>query len=764
MNNLIKSILLSIPLIFISSLSFAEGCGGLVENTQVVTEIDAACEKQILGFEPTIDIINKAFMAQNSPSELDVVTGKYKSDGSMSSSSLLSLHALGILAVTLIAVLGVTFAFGFVKNIYHAQKAGNETNVLANGATSANAIKMLVKTPFVVGWTALVVVCVVLSFKGVALLIYNIQIQNNKTIQLSYSSYASDSKNKADKRAASDIGPLLKYASCVIDHDKRLIFDNSVASDYTLKDSDYLTCMKSNSSVLDEPKTSFISRHLYKVQDCGIKYAKLSNATCGFVNFKIDAQQILKQKYIEFEDKLLTAANDIRNYYCLNQSIVDKDAQIKNQCWAYNPVTNEIPLDGKGRISYVTAGKSFADLKATKAGLQNELSVALQATALENFKTYTPVKREINVTSYIKSVFTENELIRAVKNYNNLAMDYDFEYVDEFQYNQVGSNYSTINNFIDGGTSTTSSSNKRIESIIDSLTQKTQDEFLKETVMSMANFMGSDYVENLGLEYKAGGDYNVISSTIIAGQQTATYLIVTSLALKGVEGGLSMIGTRSQSGKPDMTVIVLEKTMGFFGSYMLAMGLAVAGAVIGLVLLIISTLCSQVIAVGQNVVKIAYIYELTFVMAGIDDKSGKAFNHDDISRRLITLLYVLLALSAIVIEFELSRYVAYLLTDFAKDNFYLINQSAGYVVESGNTVMSVVYDFIVLFAFHVIVISTMMLGMTKVNQSFNAALILKLFGSQDLKSGALLEDTKKIAQATESHFGSMAKSARSQRI
>lgn len=764
MKKLLKALILSIPFLVISGQSFADACGEATQGAQVVTHLEPECQKQILGFEATIDSINKVFQAGNSPSAIDVVAGKFKGNEKNSDGSLLMLYGIGVLALSVAAFIALIFSIGIAFNIFEAQKTNKSKSVLAKEAVSANLIKMLIKAPFMIGWTAIIVVSLLISLSGAALMIYNIMASNNKSTQLTYASYEADSKAEAKKRADADIGGMLKYYSCVIDHDKRLTFDSSVNADYTLKDSDYLNCMVGATPALTESKNSFISRHLYKVQDCGMKYAKLNNATCGFVDFKIDAQKILKDKFVSFEKKMLTAANDLRSYYCLNQPIVDKDNDTKNACWNYDPVNFKIPLDAKSRVSYVTSSKTFSELKQTQENLKQEWISALQATAKENFKSYVPVKKEFTLVNYIKSKFTENDLVRAVANYNAQAMNYNFSYVDEFQYSQVISSISTVNNFIDGGTQTTSVHNKQIEKIIDSLTEKTGDEEVKDLIFSMANFMGRGYIESLGGQYEEGGDYNVISATIQSGQKTATYLIITSIALDGVKGGISMVGTRSQSGKPDMKMVLLEKTMGFFAGYTKAFGLAIAGATIGLIILILSTVVSQVTSTLENIVKIAYIYELTFVMAGIDDKNGKMFNSDDIARRLITILYVMLVFSALVIEFELVFQVSYLLVDFAKDNFYIINKSAGYVVDSGNTLMSIIYGFMVTFALHVIVISTMMLGMKTVNNKFHAALVQKLFGSQDLKTGLLFEDQDKLASNTEGHFGSMAKNARNQRI
>lgn len=764
MNKFLKLLILSIPLLMVSGYSIADACDEAVKGAPVVTTLTPECQKQILGFDATLENINKVFQAENSPSALDVAKGKIKGNSETNDSSTMMMYGIAYISLTCLSFIACLFLVGIIYNIMDARKINGSRSVLAKEAATANFIKMAMKIPFFVSWTGIIVFCFLVSMVGSAVLIYNIMINNNVKTQLSYASYAAETKSAAKERAENDIKGLLKYYSCVIDHDKTVIFDNAVNADYTLKDSDYLNCMTGPAPALTEPRTSFISRHLYKVQDCGLKYANLSTANCGFVDFKIDAQQILKEKFISFENKLLTAANDVRSYYCLNQPIVEKDSEIKNACWAYNPVTSQIPLDGNGRVSYVTTSKSFDELKATEQGLIQEWISALEATAQENFKTYVPIKREFTLPNYIRSKFIENDLIRAVRNFNKQAMDYDFSYVDEFQYRQIKTSYSSMNNFIDGGTKTTSVHNKQIESIIDSLTEKTDDEVIRDLMFSMADFLGRGFIESLGGKYEEGGDYNVISATIQSGQKTATYLIITSIALEGVKGGISMLGTRSMSGKPDMKMVLLEKTMGFFAGYTKAFGIAIAGATIGLVLLIFGTMVSQVTSTLENIVKIAYLYELYFVMAGIDDKSGKMFNNDDIARRLITMLYVVLIFPALVIEFELVFQVSYLLVDFAKDNFYIINKSAGYVVESGNTIMSIIYGFMITFALHVIVISTMMLGMKTVNQKFHAAFIMKMFGSQDLKTGMLFEDQDKFASNTEGHFGSMAKNARNQRI
>ncbi len=764
MKTLLKALIISLPLLFSSAFSYASECGEIAENSQVVTSIDDKCKAQILGFEATVSNLNKLFQAGTTPSGVDVVTGKAKVSAEASPSEILVIHGIGLIASVVVGVLVLVFFLGLAANTLKALSPKDKKSMYANGGFIGNLIKITIKMPLVTIWSGAVLFCLLASLQLAALLMYNIMVQNNKETQLTYASYASDAKDKAKQTADDQINGMLKYYSCVIDHDKRILFDYSVAGNNEFKNSDYHTCMTKNESKLDESKNSFMSRHLYKVQDCGVKYADVSNATCGFTEFKIDAQHVLKEKFIAFENRMLMAASDMRDYYCVNQVIVDEKNGIQNNCWKFNPVTYQIPLDDKGRLVYVDSAKSYAELQQEKDSLKAELISALEATAQENFKNYVPVPLEINAINYIKSKFVEDKLRRAVKSYNTQAMDYDFRYVDEFQYKKLTTASSSINNMINGGTSTSSAFNQEVNKLIDSITQKSQDEFIKDMVTRMAGFLGRDYVENMGLTYEEGGDYNVLSATIIAGQETATYLIVTSIALTGVEGGLSMIGTRSVSGKPDMTTILREKVIGFFAGYTKAAGLAIAGAVVGLVMLVIGTIVSQVMAAFQNVVKIAYLYELSFVIAGIDDKSGRSFNFEDIIRRFIILLYVLIIFGALIIEFELMFQVIYLLTDFAKDNFFLINKTAGYVLDSGNTVMSVIYDLAVVFAFHVIVISSMMMGMRTVNQSFHTALIQKLFGSQDLKSGLLLEDQQRMIQSTEGHFGSAAKNARNQRI
>ncbi|KAI3486797.1 hypothetical protein L1887_49565 [Cichorium endivia] len=607
--------------------------------------LDAACQEQILGIDASVENISSLAFLDSSVSMFDIVLGFYQSIPGMNGSVIFALACFGTLGLILIAILVMKFFVGIGQGIIQAANGKNKSSIFTNGFTGANINKMVMKLIPATGWHLLVVGALGLSATGLALIVANIQIANYKTNKLTASAYSADVRDKANTKANQDIEKFIDYYTCVIDHDKRVIFDNSVDPDYTFKKSDYLTCMSGDNSALSETKNTLSSRHLYKIQDCGLKTAQLNTASCGDIRFNSDSQQLLKAKLIGLESRFLTLATEISEYYCANQSVVDLDSEIKNYCWKFNPVSYSVPLDGRGRITPITSSKTYSQLKA-----------------------------------------------------------------------------------------------------------------------SFSNFLGRGYVESLGLEYQQGGDYNIVSSTIVAGQEAATYFIATSVALRAAEAGFSLMGTKNFSGKPDLTMVGVEKTLGFFHDVFKNIGFIIAGSVIGLSIMIILSFASQFFAAIQNIVKIGYIYDLAFNIEGIDKEGGSKFNHEDIARRAITLIYIVLVLPVIILEFEISFYVGYVLVDIAKDNFYLINQSAGYITDSGNTLMAVLQQIIMCAIFQVMVIAVMLIAIRKTNESFHVALIQKLYGSNDAKSGLMLEDRRKIQQASESSFSSMGKTARVQKI
>lgn len=764
MNKIIKMFIVSSLLFFASFHVSANECVEINQNSQYMESLDAACQEQILGIDASVENISSLAFLDSSVSMFDIVLGFYQSIPGMDASVIFALACFGILGLVLIAILVMKFFVGIGQGMIQAANGKNKSSIFTNGFTGANINKMVMKLIPATGWHLLVVGALALSATGLALIVANIQIANYKTNKLTASAYSADVRDKANTKANQDMEIFIDYYTCVLDHDKRVIFDNSIEPDYTFKKSDYLTCMNGDNPALSETKNTLSSRHLYKIQDCGLKTAKLNTASCGDIRFNSDSQQLLKAKLIGLESRFLTLATEISEYYCANQSVVDLDSEIKNYCWKFNPVSYAVPLDGRGRITPITSSKTYSQLKASVDDLKAELSLALQATAIEHFKSYVPPTQKFGYLAYVESKLNENEGIRAVKEYNEAAMNYEIKYIPEFQYAKLESKIKSTNNFILGGTKSVTTHNERINEIVKSLTQQSESQLIKSLVFKFSNFLGRGYVESLGLEYQQGGDYNIVSSTIVAGQEAATYFIATSVALRAGEAGFSLMGTKNFSGKPDLTMVGVEKTLGFFHDVFKNIGFIIAGSVIGLSIMIILSFASQFFAAIQNIVKIGYIYDLAFNIEGIDKEGGSRFNHEDIARRAITLIYIVLVLPVIILEFEISFYVAYVLVDIAKDNFYLINQSAGYITDSGNTLMAVIQQIIMCAIFQVMVIAVMLIAIRKTNESFHVALIQKLYGSNDAKSGLMLEDRRKIQQASESSFSSMGKTARVQRI
>lgn len=751
-------------LMVFSGLGYANDCVNITPESQIRDTLDAECQKQILGIDVSIEKLHGMMFSETEESTIKIALGSLTPSADVSSGGSLMLTSVGYFSMMLISVIVLMLVLGVGVGIWKARNDDKGRSFLTNGAFSANLVKMAAKVIPSAQWNFLATAAIAMSLFSLALLVVNIQVINYKQNQLDVRTYASDIRDKSRTRASDDVGSVIKYYACLIDHDKRLLYDNSVKPDYIFEKSDYSTCMMSDSSKLDETKTSFISRHLYKIKDCGLKYANLTTANCGSFEFKNDAQQILKEKYIALEPKLLGLANDYLEYYCANQTVVDLDSELKNYCWKFNPVSYSVSLDGKGRITPITSSKSYTDIKATSKEIEAEIAMALQATAVEHFKTYVPITAKFGLIAYFESKINAGKNIKAIKNYNSAAMDYSLKFVPEFQYSELESGIKSTETFILGGRQSTSSHNQAINKIIDQTVAVSEDQLIKNIVIKFSSFLGRGFVESMGVKYEEGGDYNILSTTIASGQEAATYLITSSIGLKIVEAGLSLAGTKNFSGKPDLKAVTAERTVGFASDLFHNLGIVIAGSVITLTMIFVLSFMSQFMSAIQNIIKIAYILELSFYVDGIDKDKGERFNHDDIVRKLITLLYIVLIFPAIIFEFEIGFHVSYMLVEVAKDNFYLINQSAGYVVDSANSLMAVVYQLIMMAIFHVVVIIAMLIGIKKTNDSVHTILIQKLYSAGDVKSALMLEDRDKIARATESHLMSARKAPRSQRI
>lgn len=759
-----KALLLTLLLTSFSSFSSANDCVDITPDSQIRSTLDAECQKQMLGMDASIQNLHAFVFSQNEQAGIKSVLGKNQVDIDTTASGIFLSGSMGILALALISVIALTVIIGGVLAVWKGRNDKQGRSLFTNGAFIQNMIKMATKYLPSSSWVLLGTIGIAISVFCLVLFMSNIQTINYKQSQINISTYAGDIKDKSKERASDDIASIIKDYACVIDHDKRLLFDNSVNSDYTFKKSDYQTCMMGDNSTLDEAKNSFISRHLYKVKDCGLKYAKLTTANCSSFEFKNEAQQILKNKFIALEPKLLSLANDYIEYYCANQTVVDLDSELKNYCWKFNPVTYEVPTDGKGRLTPITSSKSYADIQKASKDIEAELIMAFQATAVEHFKSYVPATLKYGITGYIESKINASKNIRAVKNFNRAAMDYDLKFIPEFQYIAMQSGIKSTDEFTLGGKKTTTSHNQAVNKIIDSAVSLSEDQKVKNLVYKFSNFLGQGFVENMGVKYQEGGDYNILSSTIIAGQEAATFLIETSLYLKVGEAAFSLAGTKNFSGKPDLKAVAVEQSLGFGHDVTFNLGLAIAGSVITLTMMFVMAFASLCLKAGTNIIKLVYLLELSFYINGIDQNNGKFFTFDDVVRRIVTLLYIILILPAIIYEFEISFHVGYLMVEIAKENFFYINQTAGYVTDSANSLMAFVYQFIMMGIFHVVVIVAMLIGINKANDSVHAILIKKLYPDGDNKTALLLEDKAKIERATENHLMAARKAPRSQRI
>lgn len=760
----LKAFLLTLLLLSFSSLSLANDCVDITPDSQIKSSIDAECRKQMIGIDASLEKFHDFMFKQNEQTAIKVALGTVGPDYETDSSSFLLSGAIGILGLVLIAVIVIVGLFGVVVAFWQGKDDDKGRSFFRNGAFIANMIKTAIKYIPASSWILFATVALAISAYSAILFMSNIQVINYKQNQIDISTYAGDIKGKSKEVASDDIASVIKYYACVIDHDKRLLFDNSVNADYTFKKSEYQTCMSGDNSKLDETKNTFISRHLYKIKDCGLKHAKLTTANCGSFEFKNDAQQILKDKYIQLEPKLLGLASDYIDYYCSNQTVVSVDSELRNYCWKFNPVTFEVPLDGNGKLTPISSSKSYAAIKSLSKDVEAEISMALIATAVEHFKSFVPSTLKYGVTGYIESKINASKNIKAVKNFNKTAMDYELKYIPEFQYSAMESKIKSTEEFTLGGRQTTSAHNQAVGKIIDSTVALPEDEKVKNLIYKFSNFLGRGFVENMGLKYDQGADYNILSTTIVAGQEAATYLISTSLVLKVAESGFSLAGTRNFNGKPDLKAVAAEKALGFGHDLMFNLGLAIAGSVITLTMMFVVAFATLCIKAGTNIIKLAYLLELSFYIDGIDQSSGKHFSFDDVVRRIITLLYIVLILPAIIYEFEIGFHVSYLLVEIAKENFFVINQSAGYISDSANALMSFVYQFIMMAVLHVVVIISMLIGINKATESVHTILIQKLYTAGDVKSALMLEDSAKMQKATEGHLMSARKAPRSQRI
>ncbi|WP_350649874.1 hypothetical protein, partial [Pseudomonas sp. HY13-MNA-CIBAN-0226] len=93
------------------------------------------------------------------------------------------------------------------------------------------------------------------------------------------------------------------------------------------------------------------------------------------------------------------------------------------------PVTFEVPLDGNGKLTPISSSKSYAAIKSLSKDVEAEISMALIATAVEHFKSFVPSTLKYGVTGYIESKINASKNIKAVKNFNKTAMDYELKYI-----------------------------------------------------------------------------------------------------------------------------------------------------------------------------------------------------------------------------------------------------------------------------------------------------------------------------------------------
>lgn len=746
-----KPLIVIFLLSLISQFSYADDCSTVSKDSSFETELSEECKKHYIGDETGFTKIYELLKPQNNESAIKKLSeGNITASSSEFSTSEINLKHAVLIISALVTILVLLVAAYKVIDILVLKARGKQ------GIGDIGA-KLLIKILFHAIWVILCVYCISLGISSLALTLNNSHIATLKRNADNPQTYTQENKRTADRKVNNEIDKNIDYWVCVNDVDRQILRQEAIYQDTDSKlklkaDNDYLRCMQEKPFAYSDDKNVFVSKYLHTVKTCAFNSNAAKVVKCGSVNFKNEHQQIIKQKFIDLDDRMAVFANELVKYYCSNQTLYfDK---LQNYCFEYDPLISSIKTNGNNEVQQIKSSKSWAELSAEKDAIKAEISAAYQETQAASFKEFEPKPEAASFLDDILSMLIENSTIREARELQSNSLDYDFNYTPNYRYNLIDSATSAISNVVSGSSKAITEHAERIEDMVKDLTALPDEQVFRDFLFKGADFVGSDLFSRVGYDKSYSGDYNVLSAALNSTVSTAKALYVTSGVTYTANAVYSLYGSKSVT-KPNLKNIAIEKTLSAVYSLSLSLALILTGVAVSIVIILIKSIVNAVQQYVTNAFKITTLADIPFLIRSIDDhNSAKDIN--DVVKRLMCLVYLLLAPQIYLLTYQAAQYITYMGFQILKENFFYMNISAGFYTGTSSTIFVLVTTVTTM---ALINLALVVCATKAFNESVNmvGVFIGKLFGASDNASGMFLQELNKFGSSSNNMFGQMSK-------
>lgn len=660
-----------------------------------------------------------------------------------------------VMAISMILVMAIAIAFVFISVgiivglVKGAVKGDVNFKVLAGS--------LLIKIPLFFISKKLYLYCMGLSVSLMLAFSYNV-VNLKKKMDVNQFNINQLVSVGAERDAQNRVKDILNYSTCVIQHDKQMLFNAHLTNQYKFDDSSkYHSCMMDSAAdtVAAVNDVSYNSLYFRKAYNCGSRNIGLEEMSCALSKFGKD--DILVKEALEKNEVLITSiADKIIRYGCANIVGVSRDEShaFKQYCYDLNPITRELKYDDKERVQLISTAPSAAEIQKDVNSLVAIIKQANINSASKNIKeNFTPSVIQINELSAFLVFLFENDDISLIKMLAKSSYDYDFTKEEVLVFSEDSDNFFTraidtfdsILEMFFGDESKLPGIHERIRNEIDYLTAD-KNAFANQFLFPMIDFLGGDVTQSLGLSGNEGSTlrFNVIGSIFTSAVNTSYTFLIPAMGAKIIHGVSELVTNLRVDSKPSYAATKLQGFSGFMSAQLFL----IVWLTLGLAVYILGSNVKMIFegAMGwfTNVMKLLNTKDaaMLFESRGM---SGIGFN--EIGQKIVGYVYVVLGLPILLISFLISLLGSYLLVFLTMLPFSAIMQSIGIFDTSD---LGTIINFsigLVIYYFIIVYIQTTVFHNTW--NAINNAFIVYISGSQERTVQALTGvqgDDRNLAQ------------------
>lgn len=630
------------------------------------------------------------------------------------------------IAMFLIATMFVASVFIFIAVIVGIFNAAQ-----GEGSVGKNIGSVLLKLPFIIISKQLYFWCAGLGITLLLAFSYNV-INVKKSLETSTASVEQITTVSAEKDAKEKVSEIIKYHTCSIINDKRLMFDAHLTDNYRFNDSSkYSKCMvdSPSSQVAGINDTSYNSLYFRQTLNCGTEYFGVENMSCASSDFKRD-NLIIKKAIEDNETLAIKVANDFIKYACANNTGYSSNEthQFYQYCFDLNPLTREITYKENGQVNLIKNAPSVDDLNKGVADLTKILVDANKASALKNIQENFMAKNiKINELNAFMVFVMEDQDLNLLKMLSNQAHDYFFNFDPDLSFNKKETFFQRFVNLFTEDEYIYPEIHDRIINEIE-FASINKNNLVQDLIFPAIDFLGSDITQRLGIS-SAGNQtlrYNVIGSIMTAGLNSSNNLLIAASTASIINKTSILITTARVDTKPSFLAKKIEQFSGIFAfllwkAYLLAIGLFIFGLAS-----VVKVIASAYFDWFANTIKLLNTKDavLAFNMNG---KTGLGFS--EFGEKLVGYCYVVLMPSVILLAFLMSLVISYF-------NVYILNNTFFYIIETiglfDKSDLGAAANFLTaLFIYYFVILYIQYIVFYKTINAISNSFIIHISGSQE---------------------------------